>query len=408
MKFNILLLFTLVLFGCSSSNNEAIKNAEELINQKKYLSAYKYLETADPKNSDVDIVLKKIELLQNYFVQSLNHKRFALKDLQNDEDLFKIRSCTGQFVFLPEFNIPNILDSIKIKQPTNYNIHLALASYYGEYEKRFGYRDEEERNYFIHQIKLYNEEAYTNGCKNYRQCYELGVEAIMKDSLYDNGINLLKESISMNHTDDYYFLFNNSFYKSEANYNIANVYYLKKDYDSAQSYFNTCLKYCKDSAYISYVYTYLGRIFEMKKDINKAVESFYTAINFDSNKVYNYISILKLKSLDQNYDSFLNAFYLKNKNNGNFLNDLSNYYVENNKNKELIDFYKQHLKNDTNNFQNLAELNYSISELYYNINDFKNAKKHLVTSRENYLKFDAGQLMLKDIDRMLNDTKYNL
>ncbi len=90
------------------------------------------------------------------------------------------------------------------------------------------------------------------------------------------------------------------------------------------------------------------------------------------------------------------------------MNDLSNYYVENNKNKELIDFYKQHLKNDTNNFQNLADLNYSISELYYNINDFKNAKKHLVTSRENYLKFDAGQLMLKDIDRMLNDTKYNL
>jgi hypothetical protein len=270
MKFNILLLFTLVLFGCSSSNNEAIKNAEELINQKKYLSAYKYLETADPKNSDVDIVLKKIELLQNYFVQSLNHKRFALKDLQHDEDLFQVRSGAGQFVLLPEFNIPKMLDSIKLKQPTNFNIHLALASYYAEYEKLYGYK-EEERYYFIHLIELYNEEAYTKGYKSYRQCYELALD-MMYENKNEKCIELLKESIALNYVDDNYFLFNHTFYKSQANSIIGYVYFNMFKKDSAQKYLTKALHYCKDSSTINDVNKKLLEIAEFDKNRIKAVE----------------------------------------------------------------------------------------------------------------------------------------
>jgi hypothetical protein len=132
MRFILLAAATLM----ASTNAQAqtpetavLQQAEQLIKQKKYESAYRALDKLDPKNGRTAVLLKKEDLVLNYYVQSINHQLFALKDLKPNQDVEELRGRPGSYGMyaLP---LAELLDSLKRLRPTDYGLDLGLGHYY--------------------------------------------------------------------------------------------------------------------------------------------------------------------------------------------------------------------------------------------------------------------------------------
>ena len=61
-------LFLVISFVAISVNAQVMRQADSLIALGKYQSAYKLLDSKDPKNAKPEIVIKKIEVLTKYYI----------------------------------------------------------------------------------------------------------------------------------------------------------------------------------------------------------------------------------------------------------------------------------------------------------------------------------------------------
>lgn len=98
----------------------AIVKAEELISQKKYLSAYKMLDKYDPRNEKSVIFLKKVDIVQNYFLFNIMNQIFCLDDIPLDKTVEELRGneeasgCSSVM-----FAIDTIAEMLLLKEPSN-------------------------------------------------------------------------------------------------------------------------------------------------------------------------------------------------------------------------------------------------------------------------------------------------
>ena len=84
---SIAMVFNLTAFA--QTETEIINKANDLIANKKYETAFKLLQDFDARNEKPDVVLLKEDIALNYFVTSIMHEIFALKDLEKNEDIIK-------------------------------------------------------------------------------------------------------------------------------------------------------------------------------------------------------------------------------------------------------------------------------------------------------------------------------
>jgi hypothetical protein len=92
-KYAWILLGVMQLFASPgmATMEELLSDVDRLVAEKKYLSAFKLLNSRENGDSNPDIVLKKVDIAMNYFGMSMNHKIFAFKDLEKDEDIMDVR-----------------------------------------------------------------------------------------------------------------------------------------------------------------------------------------------------------------------------------------------------------------------------------------------------------------------------
>jgi hypothetical protein len=102
---SVFLLATLVLATFGQDESEILKKSHGLIDEKKYDSAFKLLQGFDLKNDRPSIALLKEEIVLNYFVKSIMHQLFGLKDLKSNEDIYELR---GQEGISSMYNFPRI------------------------------------------------------------------------------------------------------------------------------------------------------------------------------------------------------------------------------------------------------------------------------------------------------------
>jgi len=402
--FLFLFLFSLTLSGCSSDYNAmTIKKTDELISQRKYLSAFQNLEKADPKNIEIELLLKKIEVNLYYFVQSINHEAFVLVDLKPEDDLLQLRKNFTKGAFTWVIDIPKKLDSLKAIYPNNYAINLTLAFYYGEYYNRFGYT-KVEKDSIVALIYKLNEEAFEHGVYSYKQCYELGVKALSDSSTIEKGIELLKKSLVLNNINDEYFLFYHTFIKSEAYYNLGFTSFSRNQNDLALKYLDTCLQYCKDSSYISDIYSLVGHISKEQNNKQKAIFNFEKALQFNGEKYNNYFSLLELRETTDDQDKYLNDIFQKNKESHLFIEELAKYYFNKDQANEIIYFYEKQLKYEKNNLVVFANLNFYIAELNYAINNLEQARYYYLVAKDKYMTyFKEKNNLILDIENAINE-----
>lgn len=127
-------LFTALLFcvvATSQSQTEALllREADQLIARRQYATAYSLLDSIDPTNDIPAVLLKKEEIMLDYFVQSINHTVFSLQDLRPGESLDSLRSnfTIGQMMpFMADSLLRRLID----RHPTHCALLCGYARYY--------------------------------------------------------------------------------------------------------------------------------------------------------------------------------------------------------------------------------------------------------------------------------------
>ena len=118
-----------------NKNSELIQIAEQLIESRQYHSAFELLNSST-NNSSV-IVAKQVDILINYFVTSIMHTMFALKDLEPGEDLDELRQSSGEFDMVL-FDPPKVIEPLLKNNPNDGILTKALGDYYYDAQNRYG------------------------------------------------------------------------------------------------------------------------------------------------------------------------------------------------------------------------------------------------------------------------------
>lgn len=118
-----------------------IPQVDQLIAQKKYLSAFDLLEKQKAGDDDPEIALKKADVALTYFASSIMHKMFAFKDLKPGEDILAVRGSSGKFEMFT-FDIEEVFSKLIKTHPKDHRLRKQLADYhldvfekYDEWEK---------------------------------------------------------------------------------------------------------------------------------------------------------------------------------------------------------------------------------------------------------------------------------
>ncbi|NLW48410.1 MAG: hypothetical protein GXY86_13895, partial [Firmicutes bacterium] len=102
-----------------------------LVKNRQYDSAFILLNEIDPDNNNPEIVLKKIDILLNYYVATTMHQNFGLIDLKEGDILSQLQREPDDYTNY-EFEIDSILEDLIKIHPTNWELYKALGKYYFE------------------------------------------------------------------------------------------------------------------------------------------------------------------------------------------------------------------------------------------------------------------------------------
>ncbi len=174
-KTSALIVLILVTLSVRCQSEETVlQYARELVELKQYNSAYVFLDSIDPHNSVPELALFKADICLEYFVSSIMHQVFALKDLEESEDVYDYRGKEGVYS-LHVFSIDSTLIHLIQENPENCGLYKGLGKFYYEVYDKYG------GNWLISESELidnkirYLSKADNLGCSDYNSSFILGM-----------------------------------------------------------------------------------------------------------------------------------------------------------------------------------------------------------------------------------------
>jgi tetratricopeptide (TPR) repeat protein len=254
-KENAMRVYTLILLLFVSSTlfgQRAIRQANKLIAAKKYRSAWEVLDKADPKNEKPVFALAKTELLLKYFVNTVMHQVFTLKDLKANEKVDDLRGKdeNGNLI---HFNPEEVLDTLLKKHPKEYTLYVGLGDYYYETFIIFQENWIKKPEVLVNLITENYKQAAQHGLLTYQVAYRIGFsqlflqrfpearksfdQAILlnpkyPDSYYSQAYTCLQLNMSdsaLANANKAYELFTDTFNRSDVNLLRGLIYSSRKD-----------------------------------------------------------------------------------------------------------------------------------------------------------------------------------
>lgn len=387
ISFTLALIF---LFGAAFS--QSLDESKKLIENKQYNSAYLILNKLDPENKDPDIVLEKTDIMLKYFVTSIMHQMFALKDLEEGEELMKIRGSEGSFSMYT-FAVDSILNSLIKKDPNNFKLKKQLGYFYHEVHLKYGGRWLEDDATVLPKIQENYEVAYKNGVYDYWSLYGIAY-CYLNQKKYNEAISYFEKSIELNkdHPSNYY--------------NLAYAYMSINDKGKA-------IENAK-KAYESYQYP------DYKSDAAKMAGLLYSDLNDNENallylqKAYDltpdsYYVLKPLLSLEVKTDSPVytdrtKQFLMIAPGNPTIYQDLEGIYWENKKEDELISFLEEQKTNFSKDPKVLGNLYFYIARVFDGKEDTEKAKLNFEEAKTIFKKtYQADHRVFEVIDSYLNE-----
>lgn len=382
--------FTLILifnFAFSCAQESVIEKANKLIEVKKYESAYNVLNETDPNNEKPEIAIAKTDLFLNYFITSMMHQMFALKDLEPNEEILDIRGSEGSFSMFA-FSPDSILLSLIEKNPTNYELKKELGFYYHEVHLKYQGRWLIPDSVLVEKFKTNYLIAYENHVYDYWSTYGIGYAYLMnqdyKSSIpfFEKSIELKKDYPSSHYNLAYAYLYTDQRLKSiESAKNAMNLYDFK-DYKA-------------DAARM------IAATYKELKEVQKAIEYYKKALEFYPNDYYSLKPLLDLEvSLNDNrYKERTEEFFLLAPGNPTIYQDLMAIYWNYNKPKELLEFLSEQHKKFVDDYKVDGNLYFYSAVIQYDKEEFNVSKQNFEKSREIFTKvFELNHPVFSAID----------
>lgn len=386
-----LTLYSLTVLGQTEA--ETIKKANNLIANKKYETAFKLLDEFDPTNDKPDIVLLKKDIMLNYFVTSVMHLMFALKDLEPNEDIMDYRGREGTFA-MQMFPVDSILIKLIKIHPDNCKLYKGLADYYYEVYLRYdGLWWKEDKELFL-LIQTNFQKAIEGNCADYLSYFVLGYIKLVQEK-YKESIPYFQKSIEVNKS------------YASSHYNLAYSYLFIDDLENALKYAKNAVNLYTDKAHKSDVARMLGQIYTELKDDKNALKYYQMANKIDPGNYYNIKPILNLylKTNNKKASETTKAFFDLDPENPTIYNDLEEVYFRNDKENDLIAFYKSQFPEFKNNAKVQGNLSFYIARIYLE-KDKEIAKDYFIKAKDYFEKiFDENHSVFNVIDEGLERCK---
>ncbi len=386
----ILLTFVPIL---SIGQTETIKKAKELISDKKYESAYQLLDKSDPTNDNPEIVLLKEDIVLNYFITSIMHYIFALKDLEKNEDVMDYRGQNGEFNMYM-FKVDSILSRLINIYPANCELYKGLARYYYDVYLKYGGQWFKDDNELLSLVETNYRKVIEGKCADYLAYYTLGFVNLVREK-YKESIPYFIKSIEKNENN------------ADAYYNLAYAYLVTSDLENALKNAQKALELYEDKEYKSDAARMIGQIYMETKDDEKAIKYYELANSIDTNNYYNIQPLLYLyvKTNNPKTEAMRKTFFNLAPENAGIYNDLLDIYIDNNKENDLISFFESRFSAFKDNEKVKGNLNFYLGRIYLDI-DKKVAKEYLIKAEKNFEKvFDKNHPVFNVIKEGLDKCK---
>ena len=386
-----LTLLSLKVFG--QTEIETIKKANDFIADKKYETAFNLLDKFDPTNDKPDILLLKKDILLNYFVTSIMHQMFALTDINKNEDILDYRGREGSFRMLM-FQVDSMFTRLIKIYPTNCKLYKGLGEYYYDAHLRYGGRWLKDDMELFELIQANFQKAVDENCADYLSYYILGYINLAQEKIKES-IPYFQKSIEMNKT------------YASSHYNLAYAYLFTDDRENALKYAKVSLDLYNDKEYKSDAARMLGQIYTELKDHKNALTYYEMADKIYPENYYNIKSILNLyiKTNNKKAKETTKAFFNLAPENPTIYNDLEEIYFNNEKDNDLIVFYKSQFFLFKDNDIVQGNLNFYLARIYLDT-DKKLAKDYFIKAKEVFGKiFDKDHVVFSAIDEGLEQCK---
>jgi len=385
----VISLISLSIFGQTES--EIVTKANDLIAHKKYESAYKELDSFDPKNEKPDIVLLKEDLALNYFVTSMEHQMFAFKDLEMNESIEDYRGKQGSSS-MHSFPANEILEKLLTEYPDNYKLNKGLGDFYYDALQRYQGNWLKPDSTLSRLIVKNYQTAIHHHLGDYAVYYKVGLE-LLEQKKYKESISYFLESIKLKNDH------------ADAHYNLAYAYLFNDDQKNALKYARNAYDMYQDKSNKVDAARMTGQIYTEMKDDKNAIVYYEIANNLNPDNYYNLHPLLDLyvKTKNTKEKETLNSFYNLAPDKPTIYNNLADIYLESSKANELIEFYLSKLSQFETDKKVSGNLHFYLGKLYLN-SDKGKAKEHLTEAKTAFSGVYAkNNDVFKSIDLLLKE-----
>jgi tetratricopeptide (TPR) repeat protein len=388
MRFPILPFMVFAsLNAFSQSPVDALKTSAQLVTEKKYDSAFLVLDKADPKNQNADIVIAKEDILLRYFVTSIAHKMFALKDLKPNEDIMDYRGKNGSFTMYA-FAADSILTNLIKADTGNYKLYKARGNYYYDVFIHYNANWVESAETLFKYIESDFQKTIDHHLADNMIYYELGyIEELQKK--YPKAVNYFLKSIEL---DGSY---------ANAYYNLGLAYLYQDDRDNALKYVVKSIDLYTDKDYKADAARLTGEIYGELKDNKNELVYYEMSDKIEPGNYYTTKALLGIyiDTKNEKQAQTLKSFYLLDPDNPTIYNDLSALYAA--QPATLIQFYLGQLTAQKNDKKAYGGLNFYLAQLYLP-GDKQKAKDCLVKAKTAFSSvFEKDNPVFKAIDSLM-------
>lgn len=395
LRRKLLILFFLCFgFMASFAQNTVVEQANGMIAEQKYATAFQLLNGSDPNNQDPDICISKSNLLLNFYVKTELFQWFGLKDIAPNQDLNDFRDRN---VYVPMFDYKpdSILSKLIRQYPQNYHLRNALGNFY--YEVHLKYPD----NWLIadslvvDNMKSNYLEAYNHGVYDYWSLFGIGY-AYLLDEDYEEGIPFFLKSIELN----------NSYPLSY--YNLAFAYSNTDQYDKCLTYAQKAYDLQTIPEFKAEAARLIAMNYQDMKNEQKALEYFRIADQILPNDYNTLLPMLTLemKLDDKEYKKHTNQLFFLAPDNPVIYQDLLKAYSENDNEKEYIEFMENLKPQFKQNIMVLSNILFHEAIAQYDMDDWVAAKINFEKARNLFRNiFKPDHAVFKVIDSYTNAIK---
>lgn len=395
-------LFFVVIFsfcflaGFGQTDTQIINKAKQLVVNKKYDSAFKMLNKYDSLYTKPDMVLLQEHIALNYFVESIMHQLFALKDLKKNENIEDYRGKNGKYDMY-KFPIDSCLISLILKYPNDCKLYNGLGDYYWQVYLHYGDQWLIKSKKLLNLAMLNYKKAIEKHCANYKSYYVSGFVPL-NNGQYRIAIPYFLKSIEMDSSSD----------NANSYYNLGYAYLFTNNFEKALKYTKLSLRLYTDIGYRSDAARMIGKIYAAMHDDKNALVYYERANKIEPENYDNLNALLGLYVKYENSKESVirKQFFDLEPSKPEVYNDLRDIYSQYKKMNSLIAFYKRQLPLFKEKARIEGTLNFYIGSAYMDLNKYKSALNYAKACYKSYSDSaykSSAALMIGELYEQQND-----